>query len=121
MDDQSHTLTPDEQELLSSWEEIYMRGHFTFWVLFAIRSGNESAQDITNFIQTRAGNIQVNEQSLYRALRRYDDAGLIDVSFGITKKHKRYALSSAGEHVLSAFISRNISPLQTITPHKELS
>lgn len=114
MDETSHTLTSAEQTLLSSWEEIYMRGHFTFWVLFAIRSGNDNAQDITRFIQGRATNVQVNEQSLYRALRRYHDAGLVDVSRGITKKHKKYHLSSEGEHVLAAFISRNITPLQHI-------
>lgn len=121
MDDQSHSLTPDEHALLSSWEEIYMRGHFTFWVLLAIRSGSDGAQDITAYIQAHASNIQVNEQSLYRALRRYDDAGLVDVSYGITKKHKKYILTAAGNHVLSAFIDRNITPLQHITKDKESS
>lgn len=111
-------LTDDEQEFLSTWEEIYKRGHLTFWILLALFDGADTAQKIVAFMEQHALDFSVNEQSLYRALRRYDDVGLITIAKGDSNRQKLYHLSKTGEHVLRAFITRNIVPLQNTELNK---
>lgn len=114
-------LTKDEQEFLSTWEEIYKRGHLTFWILLALYSGAHTAQNIVTFMERHALDFSVNEQSLYRALRRYDDVGLIIITKGDSNRQKHYRLSETGKHVLKAFITRNIVPLQDRELNKIIS
>jgi DNA-binding PadR family transcriptional regulator len=105
------SLSTDEKELLESWEEIYKRGHLTFWVLLSLwRQPLEYSQIVEQIEQLSGGTCMVTEQSLYRALRRFDDAGMIMMMNGKDKRSKLYHLSLTGRLVLQQFTSRTIQP-----------
>jgi DNA-binding PadR family transcriptional regulator len=105
------SLSSDEKELLESWEEIYKRGHLTFWVLLALwRQPLEYGQIVSQIDELSGGTCQVTEQSLYRALRRFDDAGMIMMMNGKDKRSKMYHLTLTGRLVLQQFTSRTIQP-----------
>lgn len=104
-------LPQNEQELLDSWEEIYKRGHLTFWVLLALWREPLDYSTLSGRINELSnGTCQVNEQSLYRALRRFDDAGIINAHDGKDKRSKQYALTISGRLVLQHFTARTIKP-----------
>jgi len=105
------SLSINEKELLESWEEIYKRGHLTFWVLLALWRQPLEYGEITERIdQLSMGTCTVTEQSLYRALRRFDDAGLINMQSGKDKRSKQYTLTLTGRLVLQHFTQRTIQP-----------
>ena len=105
------SLSEDEKELLESWEEIYKRGHLTFWVLLSLwRQPLEYSQIVEQIEMLSKGTCTVTEQSLYRALRRFDDAGMIMTMNGKDKRSKLYHLTLTGRLVLQQFTSRTIQP-----------
>ena len=65
--------------------------------------------DVTN------GTFEVQEQSLYRALRRFKGMDMVDVSEeespGSGPKRKFYYLTPTGRSVLAAFIELHIEPI----------
>lgn len=108
------SLSANEKELLESWEEIYRRGHLTFWVLLSLwRKPLEYSEIVTRIEELSNGTCQVTEQSLYRALRRFDDAGLVTMQPGKDKRSKMYALTLTGRLVLQHFTQRTIQPFYT--------
>lgn len=110
------SLSANDKELLESWEEIYKRGHLTFWVLLSLwRQPLEYAEIVTAINQLSHGTCQVTEQSLYRALRRFDDAGLISMQPGKDKRSKQYSLTLTGRLVLQHFTQRTIQPFYSPT------
>ena len=105
------SLSTNEKELLEAWEEIYKRGHLTFWVLLSLwRQPLEYGDIVKRIDELSHGTCQVTEQSLYRALRRFDDAKLINVQPGKDKRSKMYALTLTGRLVLQHFTQRTIQP-----------
>jgi DNA-binding PadR family transcriptional regulator len=116
-----HTLTNDEREFLDAWEEIYKRGHLTFWVLLALSDEPLNAPEIHSTINTfSANNFYVTEQSLYRALRRFHGVGLVEVGRKNDKRNKLYTLTQTGRNVLKGFVERNIVPLYSLTLQKAI-
>lgn len=110
------SLSINEKELLESWEEIYKRGHLTFWVLLALwRQPLEYGDIVQRIDELSGGTCQVTEQSLYRALRRFDDAGLISMQPGKDKRSKMYTLTLTGRLVLQHFTQRTIQPFYSTT------
>ncbi len=107
-------LTSTEQEFLDSWEEIYKRGHLTLWVLISLWQEPLDALMISQRIHAYSdGHFSVTEQSLYRALRRFYDVGLVDITKGKDKRTKHYRSTPLGNNVLRAFVARNIVPLHS--------
>ena len=56
--------------------------------------------------------IEVDDKSMYRALRRFEDIGLIEYNLKDNlsgPKQKVYRLSMSGVNVLKTFIDRNIN------------
>ena len=114
------SLSTNEKELLESWEEIYKRGHLTFWVLLSLWRQPLEYSDIAKQIDELSnGTCQVTEQSLYRALRRFDDAKLINMQPGKNKRSKVYALTITGRLVLQHFTQRTIQPFYS-SPMQQL-
>jgi Predicted transcriptional regulators len=110
------SLSTNERELLESWEEIYKRGHLTFWVLIALwRQPLDYGAIVDAISDLSNGTCQVTEQSLYRALRRFDDAGLISMQPGKDKRSKLYSLTLTGRLVLQHFTQRTIQPFYSPT------
>ncbi len=109
------SLTSYEQQLLDGWEEIYKRGQLTLWILLALKNGPKHMSAIKEYIGMQTANVvSADDQSMYRALRRYHQADLI----AFTSEHvsggpdrKIFTLTATGHHVLDRFIERNITSL----------
>ena len=60
-------------ELLLSWEDTYKKGQLTLWIFMALQESKKYVDEIKNFIEKKSdGTISCEEQSLYRALRKYE-------------------------------------------------
>lgn len=109
-----------QKRLLVGWEDVFKRGLLTYWVLLSLVEQPRYAAEIMQFIEIQSGgNFAVEEQSLYRALRRYVDSELVVYSSQQTSNgadRKYYELTTTGRKVLAVFIKQNISPL-----HNELT
>ena len=108
-------LTPTELEFLDAWEEIYKRGHLTFWVLLALSSKPLTTPELYSTINSfSAHNFSVTEQSMYRALRRFNDVGLVEIKKGDDKRSKVYIITTTGQNILKGFVERNIAPFYSM-------
>lgn len=110
-----------KQELLRAWEETYKKGQLTFWLLFSLRNEPRYVTDIKDFIQNTTKNtITCEDQSLYRALRKFYDLEIVNYEMHEGNRgpeRKYYYLTSLGQELLEEFIQRNIRILY----NKELS
>lgn len=102
--------------LVEDWDDVYKKGQLTLWILLAISDGKKYAAQITGFMKNATGGtFEVKEQSLYRALRRFDTMGLVKAtekqSPNSGPKRKYYELTPQGEIVLGRFIKLHIAPL----------
>lgn len=105
-------LTGYEEKLLNGWEEVYKKGQLTLWIMLALKHGPKYMAQIKLYISEATKNtLTADDQSMYRALRRYYDADLV----GFTAQpgdsgpdRKLYNLSPVGIHVLQKFLDRNI-------------
>ena len=103
-------------ELVADWDDVYKKGQLTLWVLLAVFEGKKYAAQITDFMfEATGGSFEVKEQSLYRALRRFDDMGLVRISLEESPsggpKRKYYELTDEGVAVVGRFVEINIAPL----------
>jgi PadR family transcriptional regulator PadR len=102
-----------EQSLLNSWEEIFKKGQLTLWILLALKESPKHMVQIKDFIERLTyGTLTADDQSMYRALRRYHDAELVSYTNEPGKsagpERKMYQLTDIGRNVLGAFVTRNI-------------
>ncbi len=101
-----------EQKLLDGWEDVFKKGQLTLWIMLALKDGPKHMAEIKAFIDTATNNtLSADDQSMYRALRRYYDAEMIDFTQESGKGGpdlKVYALSKVGAKVLEQFIQRNV-------------
>jgi len=102
-------------ELLTSWEETYKKGQLTFWLLLGLRDKSLYVTEIKDFVETTTNNtISCEEQSIYRALRKYYDLEIVDYELRQGFKgpdRKYYFLTDIGKELLHDFTKRNISIL----------
>lgn len=107
-------LTPYEQTLLDGWEAVYKKGQLTLWILLALKDRPRHMAAISEFITHSTNHtLAADTQSMYRALRRYHKAELVGFTAqkGSGPDRKVYHLTVAGQHVLDAFIKRNVSSI----------
>jgi len=108
-------LTTYEQQLLQGWEEIYKRGQLTLWIFLALQDGPKHMAAIKEHIKIQTnGTVGADDQSMYRALRRYYETELVTYSKSATLNgpdRKVYELTSTGQNVLKSFIERNVKAL----------
>ena len=100
-----------ERKLLDGWEEVFKKGQLTLWIMLALKDGPKHMSEIKQFIyQATNGTLTADDQSMYRALRRYYDTELVDFKQEPGKGGpdlKIYSLSEVGRKVLGAFTKRN--------------
>lgn len=109
----------DEKEiqlLVADWDEVYKKGQLSLWILLAIYDGKKYAAQISDFMyEASKGAVEVKEQSLYRALRRFTIMGLVKISEEESPnsgpKRKYFTLTDSGEEVLIRFTKLHITPL----------
>jgi PadR family transcriptional regulator PadR len=118
-------LNSYEQKLLEGWEEVAKKGQLTLWIMLALKDGPKHMSQIKLFVHSaNNGMIGADDQSLYRALRRFSKAGLVNFSSEPGKKGgpdlKVYNLEENGRKVLQAFVQRNIVAIYFKDNVKEL-
>lgn len=100
------------QALLTTWEETYKKGQLTLWIFLSLRDGEKHVTEIRAFIKEFSqGTIICDEQSLYRALRKFYELAIVDFSSVKGNKgpdKKSYFLTPLGEKLLKEFLERNI-------------
>ncbi len=100
------------KELLSAWEETYKKGQLTFWIFLALQEGEKYVDEIKEFVETKSmGVITCEEQSLYRALRKYEHIGVLTYEQRKGNKgpeRKYYYFTDLGQELFALFVQRNI-------------
>lgn len=100
------------EQLLEAWEETHKKGQLTLWIFLALRDGAKYVSEIKTFIEVNTNQtIICEEQSLYRALRKFQQVEMIGFNPGKGQggpDRKYYYMTPMGEDILDLFIERNI-------------
>ena len=102
---------PARNSLLQAIEANYRAGQLTIWLLLALYAGPKDATVTRRFIEDATDfTLEYNQTSVYRALRRLHDRGLLEVR-NIKQLNlpdaKLYSLSPYGKEILLLFLERN--------------
>ena len=99
-------------ELLLKWEGNYKKGLLTFWLLLVLHEREAYAFEMSVLIyETSRRTISADEKSIYRALNRFEDIGLVSSTWRDSDqgpKRRYYSLTEEGLLLLRQFTSRNI-------------
>jgi PadR family transcriptional regulator PadR len=99
-------------ELLKNWEEVYKKGLLTFWILLFLHERPAYAYELTATIgEISQGTISADENSLYRALNRFEGLGIVQSEMRqseVGPQRRYYRLTSIGQALLAKFIQRNV-------------
>lgn len=115
MNNTNETIMKNEKklnELLLSWENTYKKGQLTLWIFMALQEGEKYVDEIKDFITKKSkGTISCEEQSLYRALRKYEHINVLTHVLKEGNKgpdRKYYYLTNLGQELFNEFVDRNI-------------
>lgn len=101
-----------KNDLLTTWEETYKKGQLTLWIFLALKDGDKYMNEIKSFIMKFSEkSISCEDQSLYRALRKFDHLKMVEASPGKGNKgpdRKYYQMTDLGKEIFNEFTSRNI-------------
>jgi len=104
--------SPNLLSLLNQWEETYKKGLLSFWLLLLLAQRKAYPYEIKSaIIEMSQNTINADENSIYRALNRLADSGIVDSELlaSETGPSRRYFyLTRLGRELLTRFISRNI-------------
>lgn len=107
----------DTTDLLRQWEESYKKGLLSFWILLSLTQRSmyayEMKEEIVKFSQ---GSISADDNSIYRALKRFTSTGLIEGKTSPSPSgpaRKYFSLTPLGTDLLRQFIERNILVFQS--------
>jgi PadR family transcriptional regulator PadR len=107
----------DVSELLAQWEKTYKKGLLTFWMLLLLDQRQMYAYEMQAAIDDFSqGTIVAEENSIYRALRRFTATGLVQSEMqpsDVGPPRRYFALTPAGRELLGQFISRNVLVFQS--------
>lgn len=99
-------------ELLLAWEETYKKGQLTLWIFLSLQEGKKYVDEIKEFVETKSnGAITCEEQSLYRALRKYEHINVLTYELRQGNRgpeRKYYYLTELGQILFNQFVERNI-------------
>ncbi len=103
-------------ELLKNWEEVYKKGLLTFWILLFLNDRPAYAYELTTTInEFSQGAISADENSIYRALNRFETMGIVKSELeksNLGPARRYYQLTNIGYELLGKFITRNILVFQ---------
>jgi DNA-binding PadR family transcriptional regulator len=104
-------------ELLSKWEEVYKKGLLSLWMLLLLNERPHYAYEAPAAIEELSqGTVRPEESSVYRALNRFEDVGVVrskvrDSEIGPRRRY--YSLTDKGLALLREFTRRNIGVFRT--------
>ncbi len=100
------------EKLLGNWEAAYKQGLLSFWILLLLHDRPAYAYEMSELIREIShGSMSAESNSMYRALGRFDDAGILESRLepsGSGPPRRYYQLTTLGFDLLSRFINRNI-------------
>jgi PadR family transcriptional regulator, regulatory protein PadR len=103
---------PDIKDLLERWEESYKKGLLSFWLLLLLHERPTYAFEMNaRIISLSRGTISADENSIYRALNRFEEIGVVSSELQASTQgpaRRYYHLTEKGSRLLSCFIERNI-------------
>ena len=104
-------------ELLSKWEENYKKGLLSFWILLLLYERPSYPYEMsTEVAKISEGTISVDDNSIYRALGRFESVGIVksELQQSNTGPQRRYyTLTRKGKTLLTEFTKRNIQVFET--------
>jgi len=107
----------DISELLNKWEESYKKGLLSFWILLLLNERPSYPYEMSAEVaKISQGTISVDDNSIYRALNRFDAVGIVrsELQQSSTGPQRRYfSLTTTGKALLTEFIRRNIQVFET--------
>jgi PadR family transcriptional regulator PadR len=102
--------------LLDQWEGTYKKGLLTFWLLLLLAQRKAYPYEMKAAIQVLSqDSIRAEENSIYRALRRLAQSGIVDSELrpSETGPDRRYFfITDVGRELLERFTQRNIQIFQ---------
>lgn len=105
-------LSEYEMKLLQGWEDIHKRSQLSLWIFLALKEGAKHMADIKAFItRLTKGAIEADDKSMYRTLRRFEEADLLTFTPAPSESGpdlKVYSLTETGKRVVQAFLERQI-------------
>ncbi len=109
---------------MEAWESSYKQGQLTLWIFLALAESAKTTAEIKTYVEAATeGTLTADDKSLYRSLRRYYDAEMVNFTSQPNPKGpatKLYSLSDIGRYLLGRFVRRNISILITNPQIKEI-
>ncbi len=113
-----------EQQLLEGWEDVHKKGQLTLWILLSLKSGSKHMAEVKSQIfELTNGTLHADDKSMYRALRRFEEAYLVSYRTETNNKgpdRKIYYLTDVGSRVLARFVERNITDIYSQPIVKQL-
>lgn len=107
----------DISVLLHQWEESYKKGLLSFWILFSLTQRAMYAYEMREeIIKISQSSISAEDNSIYRALKRFTQAGLIEGKMHSSPSgpaRKYFYLTPLGTDLLQQFVNRNILVFQS--------
>lgn len=98
--------------LLQQWEDSYKKGLLSFWMLLLLHGRSTYAYEMTAMIaEMSQGTVVADEKSIYRALKRFEENGIIQSrtqASDMGPPRRYYSLTPLGQQLLARFIERNI-------------
>lgn len=111
--------------LLERWEQNYKKGLLSFWMLLAIAEEALYAYEMKDKVEELSkGSVRADENSIYRALRRFTKNGLVESEMrpsDIGPERRYFQLSSRGDKLLAQFIERNLDVFKDKTVKKAMA
>ncbi len=108
--------TSTVEYLLARWEESYKKGLLSFWLLLLLAQRRAYPYEMKEAVaEISRGSIVAEENSIYRALRRLAESGVVgsEVLPSQTGPDRRYFfLTPKGRELLGTFTERNIRIFQ---------
>lgn len=101
-----------DNELLQKWEEAYKKGLLSFWILLLLAERPSYPFEMRALLEEISqGTMSADDNSLYRALGRFQEMGLVDSDTQPSKQgpyRRYYRLTDDGFSRSKCFIERNI-------------
>jgi len=102
----------DLDQMLENWESVYKKGLLTFWLLLLLDEKPCYPYEMSSEVKRLSeGLISADDNSMYRAISRFEEMGLVVSQSGESKlgpPRKYYRLTRNGRELLRRFIERNI-------------